>query len=229
MAIYTDILTTPIKKSVGGVTFSRVRTSQGFRTSIRTKPDPRDARTKEQLQERDRFRSSVAAARALGPGIYRPDWTDVFGALSGFNAVVGQFQQASRFLNGDILMDAAPDQVVLGDLQGVSGIAFQNDVSGIVKISWDPELSGNAQNNDLVITAAAFVQWPAGDPKTRPVQRIQDGPLFPQRQDGAANFDFSGVYTPGDQIIVLFYLRPGEGSTATGPSITRWDFFTINI
>lgn len=229
MAIYTDVLTTPIKKSVGGITFTRVRTAQGFRTSIRTKPDPRDARTKDQLQERDRFRSSVAAARQLGPGIYRPDWTDVFGALSGFNAVVGQFQQASRFDDGDIVMDTPPEQVVLGDLQGAGEPFFSNFNPGIVNVSWSTALSGNAQNNDLVITQAALVRWPAGNPKTRPIRKVQEFSGTPERVDGDANYDFSDVYQVGDQILVLFYLRPGSGSTATGPSITHWNVFTITV
>lgn len=218
MAYFFDPILNPVRQSVGGLTFQEARTRDGIRLTVRTKPHPTDRRSKKQLAARDRFKASTAATREMGPGLYRPDWGDVVGAVPGFSYLVGRFQVSSRSTLEEVIMDQPVPNAPLGNLHTPANITTAIDTNGDVLLGWSTELGTNGQTNDIAIVRGFQANWPREQAKTRPFPVAAFDSNDGLRSGSFVRFDVSGNTPAATGLFTILYFRPGPGSSTTEPS-----------
>lgn len=224
MAVYTDLLSSPVSGSVGEITFQETRTPRGNRIQVRRKPFPSNPNTPKQLGQRARFANATAMARAMGPGLYRGDWDNIIGTLVGFSYMVGRFNAAARYTDTDIILDQPVPDPPLGALHQPGTINLVADDFGVVDVNWTKELGSNGSANDLPVGRVFRGDWARSDPKLRPFRKplaqFQDN----VRSDGFLRFSFQDIDEPGISYFAVLWFRPDPAGSFTEPSPARFLF-----
>jgi len=188
-----------LAETVGGAARGR----RGKLNTIRTKVDPSNPNTPDQVIQRSKFRDCLDVARAVGPALYQADLNRAIGELPGFQSLM------SVLLNNisDIYTFTEFPTLLLGDLHVPNEVTLGAGVTaGSFLLEWTTELGPNGTASDRL--SCFIVEATAPAPGTdRHVYKLDAGEFRSDADITAGGF-------PGDTDMVVLGWFTGSGTAA---------------
>lgn len=133
--------------NVGGIIYGAARSREGKVVTARELVIPANPQTGAQQNQRDKFKSSMMAVRAIGPTIYQDQWNRAVGQLPGFHSLESILLGV---IDDDNSFASAPPDTPLGTLHMPTTFTIAGASAGAIDVDWSTELGDNGAATDNV-------------------------------------------------------------------------------